>query len=392
MVLNGKRAGWGRQALMRSTALVTMVSILAAPLPALAQPQGANVRHGDVTITVNGRDMRIDQRTRAAIINWQKFGIGLDEAVRFRMPDGSSTVLNRVTGPDISRLRGLLEANGKVFLINRNGIVIGRGAVIDTNGFVASTLDMADQDFLAGRYNFLGDTDKGVVNYGLIEAANGDVVLIGHTVENAGTIRAPNGTAALAAGSDVRYLPGGDRVIQIRAGIEGTGAATGVDNSGVIEAARAELEAAGGNVYDLAVNQSGIIRATAASETEGGQIILTAAGGAVNVSGTMEARRGDDGGEILVGGSYQGKEDPAIANAATVTVTEDAVLDADAGGAVGDGSNRLGQGLALGHAGGLPGQPIRERLLVRHWYYPSPWTVLFRRWRGTMANDSAKSD
>ena len=51
------------------------------------------------------------------------------------------------------------------------------------------------------------------------------------------------------------------------------GPTTRVENSGVIEAAQAELKAAGGSFYDLAVNQSGIIRATGV-ETKNGRVIL----------------------------------------------------------------------------------------------------------------------
>ena len=56
----------------------------------------------------------------------------------------SSAVLNRVVGADISQIHGQLLSNGRVFLINPAGILIGAGAVIDTAGFVGSTLKMLD--------------------------------------------------------------------------------------------------------------------------------------------------------------------------------------------------------------------------------------------------------
>ena len=68
---------------------------------------------------------------------------------------------------------GALQSNGRVFLINPNGITIGAGASIDVAGFVASTLNMSDGDFIAGRMRFsqghtaagavvIGDTGRGV--------------------------------------------------------------------------------------------------------------------------------------------------------------------------------------------------------------------------------------
>ena len=39
-------------------------------------------------------------------------------------------------------------------LINPNGIAITKGAVINTNSFTASTLDIKNKDFLNENYNF----------------------------------------------------------------------------------------------------------------------------------------------------------------------------------------------------------------------------------------------
>lgn len=107
-----------------------------------------------------------------------------------------------------------------------------------------------------------------------------------------------------------------------------TDAKTGVDNSGVVTAAQARLEAAGGSIYDLAVNQSGVVRATGSKRLPDGRVLLTADGGVVGVSGKVSARDAKgSGGEILVGGDYRG-ENPSVANAARTVVTSTGVLDA----------------------------------------------------------------
>ena len=51
-----------------------------------------------------------------------------------------------------------------------------------------------------------------------------------------------------------------------------------VTNSGTIAAAQAKLDAVGGNVYALATNNGGIIRATGTT-TKGGHVYLSAGGG-----------------------------------------------------------------------------------------------------------------
>ena len=62
--------------------------------------------------------------------------------------------MNRITGKNPSQILGALQSNGKVFLINPNGIVFGAGSRVDVNGLVASSLNLSDADFLAGNLKF----------------------------------------------------------------------------------------------------------------------------------------------------------------------------------------------------------------------------------------------
>ena len=81
----------------------------------------------------------------------------------------SSVALNRVTGGlGPSEIMGTLTANGRVFVINRDGILFGPGSVVNTAGFLATTNDIKNADFMAGRYNFNipGRPDASIVNQG----------------------------------------------------------------------------------------------------------------------------------------------------------------------------------------------------------------------------------
>ena len=122
----------------------------------------------------------------------------------------ASAVLNRIVGQDPSQILGALQSNGKVFLINPNGIMFGKDARIDVNGLTASTLALSDKDFLAGKRNFHGNGGA-LRNEGAINAAGGgSIFLIGSSVENSGIVTAPNGDVVLAAGHKVQLVDSND--------------------------------------------------------------------------------------------------------------------------------------------------------------------------------------
>ncbi|WP_420464563.1 MBG domain-containing protein [Panacagrimonas sp.] len=308
------------------TVLLAPVFVLAGTDQARAAPAGGQVQHGDVTWSQSGGEFQIDQQSHLGVVDWQSFSIGLDERVRVLQPDAASALLSRVRGADPSELLGSLQANGRFYLINPNGVVVGADATIDVGEFLASTRDVTDQDFLDGGTLLVeGGGNGAVINLGTIRAANGDVVLVGHSVSNQGEVSAAEGTAAFAAGDRVLLSPAGtDRVTVELAMPEGT--AVGVDQAGVVAAAQVELEAAGGDVYALAINHSGFTRSTGVEHRDG-RVLLVADGGRIAVDGSIQAHDADGaGGDVRIGGGARGR-DPDLPNAAEVEVVEGARID-----------------------------------------------------------------
>ncbi len=244
--------------------LVALVALGVAPLS--ANPAGGHVVAGAAAIAGGAGQLTVHQTTARAILHWQDFSIGAGELVRFVQPDATSAALNRVLGGNPSSLLGDLQANGRIFLINPNGVLVGAGARIDTAGFLASTLDVNNRAFLSGGdLLFKGDSTAAITNLGGIEASGGDIFLIARQVENRGTLSAHNGTAGLAAGSEVLLTTNGSQRVFVQAAT-----APGlVVNAGEIAATTAELKAGGGNPYALAINQTGVIRATGTTERDG---------------------------------------------------------------------------------------------------------------------------
>src|SRR5262249_28685548 len=182
--------------------LLTSSALLSLGIgPSAAGPTGSNVVGGGATVSGEGTGhVTVNQWTERAIINWRSFNIGAGETTQFNQPDANAVALNRVTGGlGPSSIDGTLTANGHVFIINGHGVLIGAAAVINTAGFLATTSDIKNSDFMAGRYNFNipGRPDASIVNQGTITAASGGfAALVAPGVRNTGTITATLGTVA----------------------------------------------------------------------------------------------------------------------------------------------------------------------------------------------------
>ncbi|RNF35914.1 two-partner secretion domain-containing protein [Paracoccus methylarcula] len=281
-------------------ALYTSTLLIAVPALAPAQelPSGGTVASGDVSISTPGAaDMLIHQRSDRAVVNWNGFSIGRDASVNIDQPGRSSAILNRVTGEATSGIHGSLTANGRVFIVNPNGIVIGTDGVVSTGGgFVASTLDISDQDFNEGRLRFGGNGRSAeVANHGTIAIQRGGyAALIGGRVNNSGTIVAPLGRIGLGAGERVTLDLSGDGFLQVALPSEDDGEDRAlIRNSGRISAdgGRIEMKAATArNAARNAINLSGVAEARSVSMRNGAIVLGGGGGGTVRVSGTVRTR------------------------------------------------------------------------------------------------------
>lgn len=141
--------------LRRKTYLITIFLLLGVILNAYANPQGESVAAGSATFDRSTPDtLTVNTASNNTIINYNSFSIGANETTRINQPSASSTVLNRVIGVDPSSIEGTLISNGKLFLVNPNGIIFGAGSKVNAPAIVASTLDIANEDFLKGDYKF----------------------------------------------------------------------------------------------------------------------------------------------------------------------------------------------------------------------------------------------
>jgi filamentous hemagglutinin family protein len=369
----GNTAGTGPARPRRSRDLGAKTLLATAILSAFSDvdgqnavlPQGGRVVAGSANIgTPQNGALTINQNSSRAVINWNSFSVGQPNSVNFVQPSASSAILNRVTGNTPSSIAGQIHGNGQVFLVNPNGIAITpTGTVNVGGGFVGSTLDILDPDFMSGSLVFAGQgASAGVINQGALNAAPGGfVALIGGTVANSGVIEVPMGKVALASGERATMDLNGNGFLQIAMPTDATtaGGQPLVDVGG-------RVSATGGSIYIAAatakqalrqaVNIEGDLSATSISGRNGdivldggaggdvsvgsGANITTAStdgtGGSIEITGhhvdigaaNVDASGATGGGTVLIGGGPQGTG--PLAHADSTTIGQGAHIDADA--------------------------------------------------------------
>ncbi|WP_334168764.1 MBG domain-containing protein [Methylobacter sp.] len=359
---------------------VLNLAILAALYPSFsyANPDGAQIVSGQVSIDTATPGVTTVTNSPNAIINWQNFSIAQNELTQFIQQNGQSAVLNRIIGQNPSEILGQLASNGKVFLINPNGIVFGAGSTIDTQGLIASSLNLSDQDFQNGNYHFMAGSSAGnILNEGIIRAGkDGNIVLIAPHIENNGIIKSEGGSITLAAGQEltITSLDSPDIRFQIQAPADSVlnlgkllteGGAINVfagtiKHSGEINADSVEVDAQGNirlvaqqditlaSGSKISANNSqvdagtihiesktgttlaqGAIEAQATQAGKGGKIELLGERVGVLDQAKIDASGQNGGGQVLVGGDYHG-DNPSTKNAKRTVFSNGADIKADA--------------------------------------------------------------
>ncbi len=296
---------------------------------------GGKITSGQGSISEPNRlSKKIQQTSDKLSIDWTSFNIASGSRVDFHQPDANAIALNRVIGSDGSKIMGQLNANGRVFLINPNGVLFGKTAKVNVGGLVASTLKLSNEDFNEGRFRFVGDgrpTLASVVNEGvLIAAEGGTIALLGGQVENKGVIRAKQGAIALAAGERITLGVSEDGLLNVEIDQAGLNALVSNHNALTAQGGQATLKARASNaVAHAVVNNQGLIEAQTLNGRSGKIVLDGGEQGTVLAAGTLNASAfSGNAGDITVQGQRVDLRGNLLATA----------------GGQGDGGNVLVQG------------------------------------------------
>lgn len=294
-----KRGRW----LMSSALGLTIIVGAGSAAPAQTLPTGGNVggQNGVAVGAPSGNTLTVTQTTQKAFINWDSFSVGLGASVVFDHTNATGDLtsaagagyitLNRVTGGTASVIDGTVKSvlngnpssvGGQIWVLNPNGTLIGANGAISARGFVATTANVTDADFLDGDsiYSFTGVTGNSVTNYGqIVTSPGGYAVLAGRQVDNNSLVSAnlgrvvlagvPTFTLDLAGDSLLNFAVGNDAPFNTAAAV--TNGGTIIANGGtVLMTARA---AAG--VTGSVVNMRGVIDAQVAKLDANGTVVLS---------------------------------------------------------------------------------------------------------------------
>ncbi|EFQ7463318.1 hypothetical protein H0D28_000576 [Salmonella enterica] len=225
---------------------------------------------------------------------------------------------------------------------------------------MAATKNISTTDFMKGQYTLSGSGNPGaqVVNQGSLTTSKGGyIVLAGERVSNSGTVTTPSGKTILAAGKTVTLQLDNGGLTSVS--VNGSVVNALVENQGLISATNGQvyLTAKGQDMLlNTVVNNSGTVEAKGLAN-RGGEIVLnggdsgvvsqsghlladsqTGQGGKITLEGqnihlaggsltTATGKTG--GGEVYVGGGWQG-QDSHIKNASKVVMDKAATVDVSA--------------------------------------------------------------
>ncbi|MEI8320858.1 MAG: filamentous hemagglutinin N-terminal domain-containing protein [Alphaproteobacteria bacterium] len=270
-------------------------------------PSGADIKAGDIRIhNETPTHMLIHQTSDKGAIHWEDFSVGKGTHVQFKQPGPSSTTLNKVVGHKLSDIAGKITANGKIILVNPNGIVFQDGSVIDVNGLMATVQDIDTKSFMEGKFVFKQNalTDAGIIlreGSHITVADRGLACFISPYFHNSGHVVAKTGEVLILGAPEVSLDFYGDGLTKfhLEGGLEKSKLEQG--NTGIIDVGdgRVVMQVqTAEKVIESTINVGGKIQANGITE-KGGKITLEGDKTNITVSATLEAT-GSKGGDIQV--------------------------------------------------------------------------------------------
>lgn len=250
---------------------------------------------GSAALHQDGSVLEITTSNKA-VLDWASFSIAPGETTRFIQPSSDSAVLNRVlgSGKRVSEILGLLESNGRVYLYNQQGVLLGPGGVVKTPLFFATTREIKIDSFVQGGALPLaveGETGS-IQLYPGFRMEGGPVVLASSKVKRSSSLNSDNLRIEEGPGP-LLFDPEGSSLLYIQPDLSldelsSTTPSVSLALGGSREAPRRVLSSEDGRVWILGEAPSPLFLAAPMAPLAAGDITLTSPVD-VTVNGSLSA-------------------------------------------------------------------------------------------------------
>ncbi|BAZ32182.1 filamentous hemagglutinin outer membrane protein [Cylindrospermum sp. NIES-4074] len=370
-----RRKFWG------TSVAASILPLFLGLFPNFAQAQSITPANDGTGTIVNTQDNKIDisggslSGDRANLFHsFSKFGLDANQTANFLSQPSIQNILGRVTGGNASAINGLITVTGgnsNLYLINPAGIIFGANSSLNVpasftattaNGILFGNNQWFNANGANNYSNFIGNptafafttSQPGSIfnagNLAVGEAQN--LMLLGGTVINTGTVTAANGNITIMAvpGEKLVRLAQANSLLSLDLPIE----TKAQINPQPFSPLSLPALLTGGNLQNATgvTVENGEIKLTSTNTpipTDAGTTIISGqvsvtnpsnsiadSTGQINILGDRIAllkanlnASGINGGTVLVGGDYQGKG--TVPNASRTFVSSDSVINANGG-------------------------------------------------------------
>ena len=281
--------------------------------------------------------------------SFEQFDLERGDIAEFQVSPGVEAVFSRIVNGMPSNIDGVIALSGSaadVYLINPAGVLFGTNASIDLAGdFTVVTAERLDfdqgyfgltghSDSVCGnilRFEFNPDSVGTIINSGNLRVDDDrSLSLLGHSVINQGTISGGKVTLAavgtherIVLDNGFRFLPDAQTPTTLPPWLSDPGA----EHATAIELGQdGRLRLTGSPLSDIAVGTAlvgGELTATERIQILGDHV--------ATMGSTLRAA---DGGQILIGGDYQGRGVLPTAQSALIDAASTIIADGETGGQV----------------------------------------------------------
>lgn len=202
---------FGNSPFLRIHYWIFLLCMATANKLAIAAPIDDVTVQGSISIIHSPPVIRVVQQTADAVVRWRSLNLAVGERLVVVQPSKRSRLFIQVTTGGLSDIRGNIESNGQIIIINPRGIHHQRAAHSRVGGLILSGLDL-DLSGGLGSLVKLVNSDPSVMgnvtNFGTIETVEGgNAALVGRWVTNRGLIKGELSSVALGVGrsADIHF-------------------------------------------------------------------------------------------------------------------------------------------------------------------------------------------